>query len=628
MAVLGVTPVEQGAFADGTRFGETGPYQMLRCRVRVALDPRSGVNRPIVDIDSAEMSESGYVEAESDVVVLGPMERRGNRCLLCVVPNRGTTGGMPFTIDEPPRFGAEPGLHPGDGWLLQGGWTLCWIGWQWDVPRTEGRLGCSVPEVVDGEGRPLEGTVRVDLQPLLVTAPSLPLRSASDLTGTVTCYPAADLEQRDAVLQVAPRRGEPFHPVPRSEWQFAHSDVDGSPVPDRQSIWLAGGFRPDLVYEVRYHTNRCPLVGAGLAVFRDVASHLLSSDDHLAHGFAVGWSQSGRFLRQFLSDGFNCDEAGHQVFDAVIPFIAGASTGEFNQRYGQPSEALAEGSALRPPFVLRDLLALDRARGTVPKVVTVDSASEYWRGDGSVAHIDPLGRDNPLDDPHTREYYLAGTEHLGGTPPNPEGPGTPRNYLSVSPFNRAVLALTRRWVVDADPPPRSRLPRRADGTAVPRRQALDRFAAITGIVTPAEANLLSPMAVGDVEVPGTAYVSALDRDGNEVAGIRHPELSVPVATHTGWNLALTEGPQWTCIGSVTGNSLPFPLQAPTSRSRDRRRSIQERYSDRDDYVTQLEAAAELLVAEGFILAEDVEGIVIAGRTHYELIVGRQANHGA
>jgi hypothetical protein len=166
----------------------------------------------------------------------------------------------------------------------------------------------------------------------------------------------------------------------------------------------------------------------------------------------------------------------------------------------------------------------------------------------------------------------------------------------------------------------------ADGTAVSRRHALDHFAAITGIITPEEADLLSPTAAGnDVRFPGTAYVSALDQDGNEVAGIRHPELSVPLATHTGWNLVLAEGAQWASFGSVTGNSVPFPQRAPAAMSRDRRRNIRERYRDLDDYVTQIEAAAELLAAEGFLLAEDVEGIVLAGRTHFELIAGLQGS---
>jgi hypothetical protein len=289
VAVLGVTITDQRPFAGGAGFGSVGPYETLRSRVKVSLDPDIDVNHAVVDLAGARRSESGHVEAESDVLVLRPMDpRRGNGCLLCVVPNRGTTGGMPFDADEPPRFGTDPGLHPGDGWLLRAGWTLSWTGWQWDAPRTDGRLGCSVPEVVDAGGMPHDGTVRVELQPFLVPKSWLPLRSASDLSGTVACYPAADVEQHDAVLQVAPHRGQPFVPISRSEWVFGRVGLQGALVPDPESIWLAGGFEPDRVYEVHYRTNRCPLVGTGLAVFRDVASHLLADDDHLDHAFAVG----------------------------------------------------------------------------------------------------------------------------------------------------------------------------------------------------------------------------------------------------------------------------------------------------------------------------------------------------
>jgi hypothetical protein len=272
-------------------------------------------------------------------------------------------------------------------------------------------------------------------------------------------------------------------------------------------------------------------------------------------------------------------------------------------------------------------LATDRVRGTSPKVVTVDTASEYWRGDGSLTHIDSEGRDSPTDDPDTRAYYLAGTEHLGGTPGYLNAPGPPRNHLAVGPLNRAVLELTRRWVVDGDAPPPSRLPRRDDDTAIARKLALDQFATLTDLALPDESimqqvpRFRSNLANNELEVTRTVYVSALDEDGNEVAGIRHPELSVPLATHSGWNMLYSEGPRWSALSSVTGNSLPFPRQTHlAARKGDQRRSVSERYRDLDDYLSQLRIAAALLVAEGFLLAEDVERVLAAGRTHYEFIV--------
>jgi len=592
----------------------------------VALDPDARANAAITDIRHAARSARGHVEAETDVLLLRPAGRRqGNGCLLCVVPNRGTTGGMPFSYDEPPRFGAESGLRPGDGWLLRSGWTVCWTGWQWDVPRNEVSLGCSVPEVVDAAGRPREGTVRVELQPFRAPAPWLPLRSSSDLTRTCTCYPAADLTQADAVLRVGTRRGEPFAAIPRSEWGFARQHADGRLVPDSEAVWLAGGFQPDRFYQVRYRTTRCPLVGAGLAAFRDVASYLRAGDDRRKRVFAAGWSQSGRFLRQFLLDGFNCDEAGRQVFDAVLPFIAGASRGEFNIRYGQPAEALAEGAAQQPPYGLADLLAVDKARGSAPKVVCVNTASEYWRADGSLGHIGADGADTRDDDSGTRDYYFAGTEHLGGGTLGFTVPGPPRNHLSLAPLNRAVLELARRWVADGHAPPPTRRPRVDDGTAIPRSAALREFGTVTGLALPAEETMLQrqdghPDAPVDRPVSAGVYVSALDDSGNEVAGIRHPELSVPLATHTGWNLLLAQGPQWAALSSLTGNSLPFPLtESDAIGAGDRRRPVSARYRDRDDYLAALSAAARQLAAEGFLLSEDIDRVVATGSARYDLV---------
>jgi Alpha/beta hydrolase domain len=617
MAVLDQELVECSPFAEGRSFGPVGPYEMLRGRTTVSIDPHHTVNRSIVDLPRARRAPSGAVLAQSDVLMLRPATAgHGNGCLLCVVPNRGTTGGMPFRYDEPVRFGPESGLDPGDGWLLRSGWTVVWIGWQCDIPRDVG-LGCSVPEVVDADGRPLEGPIRVQLQPFLSPAASLPLRSATDLSSTTTCYPVAGSGGSEAQLLVAPGYGQPFEEVSPSRWRFACARPDGTLAPDRASVWQEGGFQPDKVYEVHYRTDRCPLVGAGLAVFRDVARHCIVSDDSLDHAFAVGWSQAGRFLRQYLRDGFNCDEHGDQVFDAVLPMIAGSQTGQFNQRYGQPSEPLTPEVSSAP----LDLSAIDRSRGTAPKLVSVNTASEYWRGDRSFDSMCVDRHDVPDGDLTTREYYFAGAEHLGGAG-TPGGQWPPRNHLLTTPLYRAVLELTRRWVVEGDPPPASRRPRAHDGTAVSRTEAPRLFGEMTGLAAPSETDLVS------LESPSGAksrsrntsviWVSGLDQDANEVAGIRHPELAVPLATHTGWNLIASEGPQWATFASITGNSVPFPpSHDPSGPSKDRRRSISARYRGIREFLSRLEASAAELAAEGFLLTEDIERVVATGLAHFE-----------
>jgi hypothetical protein len=499
-----------------------------------------------------------------------------------------------------------------------------WIGWQWDIPRASG-LGCSVPEVVDANGRPIEGQIRVQLQPFLSSASALPLRSASDLSGTTTCYPVAESGEAQARLLIASGPGRPFETVPRSEWRFATCGPDGVPVPGRESFWLEGGFAPDKFYEIHYRTDRCPLVGAGLVVFRDIARHLILGDNRLGYAFAVGWSQAGRFLRQYLLDGFNCDERGHQVFDAVLPFIAGSNTGQFNQRYGQPSDPIASDRVVEAPSAGFDLLRADKSRGTAPKVVSVNTASEYWRGEGCLDSIDCDGSDLRDNDSRTREYYLAGTEHLGGGAATPGGEWPPRNHLLITPLYRAVLELTRRWVVDGTPPPTSRRPQVHDGTAITRGQALRILGDLTGLTIPSQTELLSIHASSDPAPDSddarVVWVSALDEDANDVAGIRHPELAVPLATHTGWNLIALEGSQWAAFASITGNSVPFPRSNNSTRlSKDRRLPIWTRYRNLRDFLHQLEASAAALAAEGFLLTEDIERVLATGRAHFESLV--------
>jgi hypothetical protein len=138
----------------------------------------------------------------------------------------------------------------------------------------------------------------------------------------------------------------------------------------------------------------------------------------------------------------------------------------------------------------------------------------------------------------------------------------------------------------------------------------------------------STSASSRLDVSSTVYVSALDGDGNEVAGIRHPELCVPLATHSGWNLLQSEGTQWTTVSSVTGNSFPFPSQMnPKAVTGELRLSISERYRDIDDFLSKLSTAADRLVAEGFLLAEDVDRVLAAGRAHYELFTEPRHNVG-
>jgi hypothetical protein len=108
----------------------------------------------------------------------------------------------------------------------------------------------------------------------------------------------------------------------------------------------------------------------------------------------------------------------------------------------------------------------------------------------------------------------------------------------------------------------------------------------------------------------THYVAAVDEDGNEVAGIRMPDVSVPVATHAGWNRrgGNTGSPEQQI--PMAGWSIFFPMTGEDrDHSGDPRRSIEERYLSRDAYLMEIQAAAEALIHSGYALAEDLELMV-------------------
>ena len=634
MAMHVFSELDVAPFADGRVFGSRGAYELVRALAEIRLEPADVANSTIVDLEHARRESDGTVKIISDVLILRPSDlAKGNGGLLAVVPNRGTTGGLPFTFGPRNLGGIGAELAPGDGWLLEQGWTLVWTGWQWEIPTGGATLGCDAPDVLDPIGDPIVGQVRIQLQP---TAPrrSLRLNSSFDLFGVAArFYRAASLDQPRATLRFGMGRGALDSTVPRKDWTFAR-DLAGEPAPEPEHVWLKGGFSPDHCYEVCYLTDVCPMVGGGLAAFRDVASYL--RHDTARYGFkfavAVGWSQSGRFLRQFLLDGLNLDETGRPAFDAVVPFIAGASRGEFNHRYAQPCEALAPGLGHLPPFHLAGLLDRQTRVGGLPKVVTVNTGSEYWRANGSLADISLDGTHDLEPTDGTRSYYFAGTEHVGGAIMPPPFPADGRNWISVMASYRAILELVRRWIVDGVEPPASRVPRLADGTAVSREVVLARFAQLGVGPVPPPSRLagrhaldMGPEAANGV--PGyparigpayPAFVSAVDADGNEIAGVRLPEVAIPLATHAPWNRLIAEGPRWDSLAVLAGNSYPFARHsAERIAGQDPRPAIDERYASRDHYAMQVRLAAERLREDGLLLACDLDTVVDEAERRYD-----------
>jgi hypothetical protein len=465
-------------------------------------------------------------------------------------------------------------------------------------------------------------------------------------------HPAADLNEQNALLTVRDQPDNEPRSIARDHWQFARVE-DGRVIPDPSYVYLDGGFEPGPMYQLTYTTSGAPVLGLGFLAMRDSVSflrHAAASEGNpsageLDHAYAWGASQSGRFLRTFLNLDLNLDEEGGEVLDGVIPHVAGGMRGEFNQRFGQPSKDLPSVIAQLFPFA--DVESVDReieesdamlaramARGGGPKVCFTNTSAEYWRGDASLIHTDPEGESDLSHSAGVRIYHFAGTQHgRGDFPPQRVRSldlmkvRNPMNSINFAPLSRAVLENLHRWVADGIEPPPSSHPVVADGSAVAASSLNSVFDRIPDANFPSHVPVPRRLEFGLTESPqlttqlppeaGRAYgstVSAVDADGNEVAGIPMPDIAVPLAAYTGWNLrdASSGAPGMLAglTGGLTGSTIPFPAtRAEREGSGDPRPSIEERYESKPAYLDQVRRAAARLVEQRYLLEEEVDALV-------------------
>ena len=661
MALTRLEIVRREPFEDGSPFGETGPYERIDAVAHYAVDPAHPANEGIVDLDRAERAPDGKVRFSGDATFLVPVDSaRANRALLLDVPNRGNRIAMRSFNMAPFDLMPTDEITPGDGFLLERGWCIAWCGWQWDVPHPSVRLGLRAP-VVPRAHRTPAGRMQLRIQPDRATDTFALTDHHVGSVGNHAPIPTHDPDDREAVLWVrehlfddAPVR------IPRDRWAFARGsgDGEGSTIPDPGSVRLAGGFEPGRVYDLVYTPAECPVVGAGLLAVRDLATWARRCADaptagRVDHAIAQGVSQCGRFLRTFLHAGLNRDENGRRVFDGVHVHVAGGRRGEFNHRYGQPSVQPTPSLGHRIPFAddpqtdprsgrRAGLLDRQRAVGCVPKIFYTDTSSEYWRGDAGLTHRDLESGADAEPPAEVRRYLFASTQHGPGALPFTAqsmfgSHGANRlNVVDYRPLFRAALENLRAWVADGVEPPESVFPRANDATTASRDEVLKALARIPGAALPRTDRLpsLAPMDLGEHADDGIpdlparftgesypAWVSAVDAFGNELGGLRMPDVAVPVATHTGFNPrhAGTGGDGQ--ILEYLGSTVPLARTAAAREAvSDPRPSIAERYASREAYLAEVRTAAQRLVEARYLLAGDVELCVVLAGERYDAVV--------
>ena len=622
-------------------FGAAGPYEKLVGKVDFGLDPALPRNADIVDLALAPRNARGDVEASADFYMLKPVDpRRGNGRLLYEVGNRG--GKAMLSTFQKAAGSPDPTTDTefGDAALMRQGFTLLWMGWQWDVPERAGTMRMEMP-IATENGRRITGLVRGNF---ILNERA---KTASVADRAHKAYAVLDPNSTENVMTVRDDPTAKGQVIPRSRWHFV----------DEGTVALDGGFEPGRIYDVVYRTADPRVVGIGLSGTRDLISFMKydSSPDNPMPGlrFAIGWgvSQSGRFLRHFLYQGFNEDEQGRRVFDGVFDQVGGAGRGSFNHRFGQASrDALQYFNILFPvdlfPFTdgpatdpesgtIDSLLARAEHTGTAPKIVHLLTNSEYFNRAGSLVHTDPTGTTDADLPANTRVYMIASAPHGPGPFPPLSNTGggmigraalNPLNYSSVT---RALFHALDRWVVEDVAPPPSAYPRIADGTLTPPAKA--GWPAVPGYQLPQQPlrafhlNFGPDWSKGIVSVeppeigkPFAVSVPAVDADGNVRAGIRLPDIAVPLATQAGWNYRDASIGAPDRLAGEIGSYLPFALtKADRDRAGDPRLSIEERYRNRDEYVGKVAAAAIDLVDRGYLLRDDVADLLKHAVEHYE-----------
>lgn len=632
---------------NGRPFGAAGPYEKLAGKVDFTLDPSRPQNRGIVDLNLAPKNAQGLVEFSADFYLLKPVDpARGNGRLFYEAGNRGTKRILPVFQDASNSADPASEAEFGNGALMQQGYTLLWMGWQWDVP--EGRMRMEIP-IATNNGQPITGWVRGNF------IPGAGATSALIADRGHQPYPIVDSASAEHRLLVRTLPTDPPREIARSTWRFTGPGT----------ITLDRGFEPGLIYDVVYRARDPRVVGAGLAGTRDIVSffkHATASQGNpmpfdFAQGrpaitTAIGWgvSQTGRFLRHFVYEGFNEDEQGARVFDGLIDQVGGAGRGSFNHRFGQQSrDQLQHFNILYPvdmfPFTDADqldpetgitdgVLAKATRSNTVPKFFHVLTDSEYFNRAGSLVHTDVTGTRDVAPPATSRIYFIASAPHIvGAFPPAPYGDRdfvgrADMNTLVYTPVIRALFRSLDRWISDGVEPPPSRYPMLADGTLT----AVDNsgWPAIPGYARPQSPMTTYRLDFGPEwskgivtkEPPGigkafVGRVPAVDEAGNDRAGIRLPEIAVPLATHTGWNYRKATIGAADRLASEIGSYLPLPrTKADREKTGDGRKSIAERYTGLEDYIGRISLAATALVRDRYLLAEDAPAIIERAKTHY------------
>lgn len=672
---INITCVQSPTFG-GASFGSVGQYELIQGTFTGEVDPSNPQNAVIVDVKNAPRNARGLVSYSADFQILRPIKlSQGNHRVIFDLPNRGGATAL-STFNNGTgndRSWCTSGLPAkftvGNGFLMNEGFTV--VDTAWDITVTpsgstsSASFGVSFPVATKHDGAVITGpsTEEFDID-----------FTATAATETLH-YAAASADQSKATLTVRENYGDTPIVIPATGWEYTDSTLTAIKLTNGLVFGGPGTYSPTALYEFTYIAKNPLVAGLGFASLRDFATFLraaktdasgvanpLAGDVQGIYTTCV--SQPCRTTHDFLLFGFNQAESSHargrdggndedswrrnqRVFDGMINWIGGGDGVFMNYRFAQPTRTSRQHIARWYPefqFPWANQALYDPATGqyrgrldeclrtdSCPKIFELNSENEYYSKGGSMLTTDTEGHDLDLKaTPNVRYYQLASVPHGAGTTAGICR--QPQNPLTASTTLRALTLDMDEWVSSGRLPPGNRVPTRTAGTLVPSLpQAGMGFPDIpgvfyNGIMHTGDLFDFGPRfreGILDVQPPvlmGTPYrvfVPKTDADGNDIAGIRLPDVSVPLATYTGYAYrAPVAGDPVPMVDGcdASGQRIPFlETQAQRLAAGDPRLSIQERYPDHASYVKRVTAAAQQLQAERLMLEMDVQSYIAAAQ---------------
>lgn len=589
--------------------GKSG-YEQITGKLHFEIDPKRPQNAIIADVDRAPVNAAGRVSFSADLRLWRPKDAsRSNGAAWVEIPNRGGRASLPAS-------------------MMAEGFTMLNVGWEFDVPVDPNKLRLEVPQARNADGSAIRGVVSAVFTP--------DKRSEEQTLTDLVDYPPVDIDGSDSRLIVRDRVAFPGGTeLPRSQWSL-----------NSGRIRLEGGFEPGKTYEIFYLSEAPPVAGLGYAAIRDAVAWLKHDPASLApvrHAYAFGASQCGRFLRDFVYLGFNTDEQDRIALDGIMAHVAGAGRLVLNQRWSMPRGIAGYYTA---SFPFADTAQVDPVSGNkdgvlenprvkhAPKIFYTNMSAEYW-GAGRVAaltHTTPDGTQDIALPENVRSYFFAGTSHGPAPfPPTAQVPGAPMaNPVNAGPGIIALREAMHRWVAEGIAPPPSVHPKLSDGTLTPIARV--RFPQVPGLAAPNGAHagirVRNPQwpdgAAEGAELP--LLVPQVDADGNDLGGIRMPDVEVPLGTATGWVFrpAAFGSPQDFYL--LRGAWVPFAkTRAERIAANDPRLSLEERYPSKEAYLERIKASTQKLIDQRLLTQDDLDPQLKQASYRWDWVTGQPAH---